>query len=163
QGVPMIQAGDELWRTQRGNNNAYCQDSELTWIDWSGGEGARTMLELARALTALRRRFAVVRRPSFLTGEATGVRPKDVVWLRLDGAEMTLADWQDPQRAVLAFRLEGDAPILVLMNAEASPLVFRTPPADLGAAWRVVLDTGAAPRGGAVLEAGRDVALDPGT
>ena len=82
QGVPMLEMGDELWRTQRGNNNAYCHDSELTWVDWRESDAARGMLAAARALVALRKRLAVLRQRDFLRGARMGDGRKDITWLR---------------------------------------------------------------------------------
>jgi glycogen operon protein len=168
QGVPMIEMGDELWRSQRGNNNAYCDDSELTWVDWRMDDSARAMLAATQAMAKLRREHPAFRRHDFLRGApANGSRGKDVLWLRPDGTEMTAADWAEPQRALLAFRLDGDAvdvaefgrdvvrdsSFVVLMNAEAQPAVFVLPPAWLGQSWRIVADTGETPRVGEVRRA----------
>ncbi|MGH7440438.1 MAG: glycogen debranching protein, partial [Polyangiaceae bacterium] len=110
QGVPMLTMGDEQWRTQRGNNNPYCQDSELTWVDWSPSEEADAMEAVTQALATLRSRHPVFRRRGFLYGRPSRhSRGKDITWLRADGSEMGDADWADPRRALLAFRLDGDA------------------------------------------------------
>ncbi len=176
QGVPMIEMGDEMWRTQRGNNNAYCHDSELTWLDWRLDENARAMLEATRALVELRRRHSAFRRHDFLRGApANGSRGKDILWLRPDGAEMTAPDWAEPPRAAIAFRLDGDAvetacagrdvvrdsSFVVLLNGERSPVTFTLQPAWLGEAWRILFDTGeganGARRAGQVVRAGNFV------
>jgi glycogen operon protein len=177
QGVPMIEMGDELWRTQRGNNNPYCHDSELTWIDWRMDPDARAMLEAARSFAELRKRHPVFRRREFLRGAPVeGSRGKDIVWLRRDGTEMEASDWSEPLRAAVAFHLDGDAidparsrsdareavrddSFLVMMNGEREPLTFSLPPVSLGARWRVVVDTSEKPRLGEVLAAGRLVDL----
>ena len=152
QGVPMLSMGDEMWRTQRGNNNAYCQDSELSWVDWTPSPEARSMLDHVRGLSTLRRRHAVFRRRDFLRGVATASgRPKDITWLRADGTEMADKDWSSPERAALAFRLEGgaiDGPMpstgarddsfLVMLNGEHSALTFTLPPPQLGTSWLLV-------------------------
>ncbi len=133
QGVPMIEMGDELWRTQRGNNNPYCHDSELTWVDWSPSPEARAMLAHARVMTQLRREHPVFRRRDFLTG-------KDLTWLRPRGGEMTTVDWERPPTAALGFRLDGgdeDDSFVVLMNGDPAPLSFALP----AGAWRMVVDT----------------------
>ncbi|HYX65559.1 MAG TPA: glycogen debranching enzyme GlgX, partial [Burkholderiales bacterium] len=110
-GTPMLLAGDELGRTQRGNNNAYCQDNPLTWLDWAGiDEEGRALTEFVRALAALRKRYGILTRGRFLTGrhdEALGV--KDVAWLRPDGAEMQVANWNDPLARCLGMLLDGRA------------------------------------------------------
>jgi isoamylase len=142
QGVPMIEMGDELWRTQRGNNNPYCHDSDLTWIDWRIGPEQRGMLEHFRALAALRERHPAFRRRDFLSGS-------DVTWLRPEGGTMTVDDWERPKKAAMAFRLEGgteDDTFVVLMNAEPDPLTFALPTGS----WRTVLGTGDGSPSGAV-------------
>jgi len=176
QGVPMLAMGDELWRTQRGNNNPYCHDSELTWVDWNPSPGARSMLDHVRALAALRRRHPVFRRHDFLRGISTGGgRPKDITWLRVDGAEMKDADWSSPERATMAFRLDGgavdipsgpsgarDDSFLVMMNGERSALTFTLPPAQLGKSWRVVVDASEPPRLGELRAAGGTIEVAAG-
>jgi glycogen operon protein len=135
QGVPMIEMGDELWRTQRGNNNAYCHDSELTWVDWTDRPEARAMLAFARAVVGLRRRHPSLRLTEYLTD-------RDIAWLRPSGGSMTPADWADPAVAALGFRLEANAEgaaVLVLLNAEPKPLDFVLP----AGTWAIELDTGA--------------------
>jgi len=176
QGVPMLEMGDELWRTQRGNNNPYCQDSELTWVDWRLDEHGAAMLEATRQFAELRKRHPVFRRRDFLRGTAAnGSRGKDVIWLRRDGTEMQAADWAEPARASMSLRLDGDAvelaaagrdavrdsSFVVLMNGEREPETFVLPPAALGEAWRVVVDTREAPRIGEVARAGEPVAVAP--
>jgi isoamylase len=149
QGVPMLAMGDELWRTQRGNNNAYCQDSELTWMDWEQGGDARVILEHVRALSTLRRRHPTFRRRDFLTA-------RDITWLRPRGGPMTAADWRSPPAAAIAFLLaageEGDA-FLVLKNGEPKPLPFSLP----AGAWRVILDTSEGASPGVVASTSMDV------
>jgi isoamylase len=176
QGVPMIAMGDELWRTQAGNNNAYCHDSELTWVDWQPNDESRAMLDFVRGLAALRKRHAVFGRPEFLRGERIGgSRGKDIVWLRADGAEMQRTDWEAPRRAVMAFRLDGlafeaeggpaprDDSFLLVMNGERDPVTFLMPPSVLGTAWYVVIDTRERPRIGAQALPLTAIELDAGS
>jgi glycogen operon protein len=177
QGVPMLEMGDELWRTQRGNNNAYCHDSELAWVDWRLGPDERAMLEHVRALAALRMRHPAFRRHDFLQGAPVrNSRGKDITWLRPDGAEMTAKDWSDPMHAAIAFRLDGDAidaapardaghddSFIVVMNGERYTLSFTAPPAALGSAWRVVVDTRECPRTGQGVGAGTALEVGPGS
>ncbi len=171
QGVPMLEMGDELWRTQRGNNNAYCHDSELTWLDWRRDEDARAMLGTAVALVSLRKRLGVLAQRDFLHGIRAGEGDsgdKDITWLRVDGSEMQLADWQQPGRATLAFRLAGNPSILVLMNGEPEPTRFRVPDASAGEVWEMAFDTGALreapePTGGRPLSQPAGIELDPGS
>jgi glycogen operon protein len=177
QGVPMLEMGDELWRTQRGNNNPYCHDSELTWLDWRMDESKRAMLEFVRALGALRKKHPVFRRHDFLRGARVGdSRGKDITWLRPDGKEMTGDDWAQPRYAAMAFRLDGDGvdasparggsvrddSFLVMMNGAREALRFVLPPAALGETWRVVVDTRETAHVGEVLRAGEGVTLEGG-
>jgi glycogen operon protein len=135
-------------------------------------DGARAMLAATQALAKLRSQHPAFRRHDFLRGTpANGSRGKDVLWLRPDGTEMTPADWAEPQRALLAFRLDGDAvdtaefgrevvrdsSFVVLMNGERDAAVFVLPPAWLGQAWRIVVDTSETPRLGEVRRAGNAI------
>jgi isoamylase len=177
QGVPMLEMGDEIWRTQHGNNNPYCHDSPLTWMDWRLSEDGRGMLELVRSLAQLRRRHAVLRRRQFLRGAPdAGSRTKDIMWLRPDGDEMRAEDWAAAEAAAIAYRLDGDAladpctgervrdeSILVMMNGEKEAVEFCLPASGLGAAWRLLVDTGEPARVGDVAPAGARVELDPGS
>ncbi len=95
QGVPMLQAGDEFARTQRGNNNAYCQDNEISWVDWRLRSANHDLLKFVQLLARLRRRNVEFRRETFLKGAASRTGVKDVVWLNARGTEMTQADWGD--------------------------------------------------------------------
>jgi isoamylase len=109
QGVPMISHGDEVARTQRGNNNAYAQDNELTWINWDLDERRQELLEFARQVFAIRHANPVLRRRHFFRGTPVASGSKDVMWLRGDGHEMAQADWQDPQRRVLGMLIQGES------------------------------------------------------
>src|SRR5690606_32479979 len=96
QGVPMLLAGDEFARTQSGNNNVYCQDSEISWIDWEMDEKGKAILEFTRQIIALRREHIVFHRNRFLHGRTIpGTEITDVTWLRPDGETMTDEDWND--------------------------------------------------------------------
>jgi isoamylase len=159
QGVPMLSAGDEVARTQRGNNNAYCQDSELTWFDWRLDRGARDLLAFTRALVQLRRRHPVLRRRHFFQGRRIrGSEVKDLSWFRPDGREMTEADWDNAHTRCLGLRLSGDAidevdaagqpivddTLLLLLNAHHEPVGFVLPASRPHVRWQGVLDTSAA-------------------
>jgi isoamylase len=176
QGVPMLEMGDELWRTQRGNNNPYCHDSELTWVDWGLDEDGHAMLEVAQALAAFRKRHLVFRRTQFFRGERLrGSRGKDISWLSPNGAEMARSDWEDPARAALAVRLDGealegdggeplhDSSFLVLMNGERQETTFVLPSAVHGDSWRVVIDTRERSHVGDIELAGGNMVLDAGS
>jgi isoamylase len=109
QGVPMISGGDEIGRTQRGNNNAYCQDNELSWVDWSFVEEHRELLAFTRGLLALRAKSPVFHRRHFFSGEPRrGSALKDITWFRPDGEEMTPDDWGAPSGATISMLLAGD-------------------------------------------------------
>jgi len=109
QGVPMICGGDEMGRTQLGNNNAYGQDSEISWFDWKLDEHQRSLLDFTRKLVQLRREEPVLRRRKFFQGrQIRGSEVKDLTWFRADGLEMTDADWSSRAKS-LGLRLAGDA------------------------------------------------------
>ncbi|MEU6244488.1 glycogen debranching protein GlgX [Streptomyces sp. NPDC047024] len=155
QGVPMISHGDEFARTQRGNNNAYCQDNELSWVDWS--EGGGELLEFTRAMVWLRRDHPVFRRRRFFHGrpvEGTHDELSDVAWFTPEGEEMTQRDWDSAPASALTVFLNGNAisepgprgeritddSFLLMFNASPEPLDFVVP-ADHGRQWQVVVDT----------------------
>jgi glycogen operon protein len=156
QGVPMITAGDEIGRTQNGNNNAYCQDNETSWVDWPLDGERERLLAFARRMIALRRAHPTFRRRDFFQGRPLyGSDIKDIVWMRPDGHEMTQQEWESEHARALAVYLSGaglnevdargraltDEDFVLLFNASAEPVEFRIP-ARLGAGrWLVVLDT----------------------
>jgi isoamylase len=160
QGVPMLLAGDELGRTQRGNNNAYCQDNETSWVDWHMAEDETSLLEFARGVAELRRNHPVFRRRRFFTGPADGAmgRPGDIAWFTPSGREMTDADWKIGYAKAMGVFLNGDAitepdprgervrdeTFLLLFSADSQPAWFTLPAEDFGHRWELVLDTGAA-------------------
>jgi glycogen operon protein len=157
QGVPMICHGDELGRTQRGNNNAYCQDNELTWIDWSKIDD--DLLLFSQRIAALRREHPVFRRRRFFSGKPVGRRGEaglpDIAWFAPDGSEMTGEDWGAGFSKSVAVYLNGhgipdrdtrgqqviDDSFVLCFNAHHEPIEFTLPPAEFGSAWNVVLDT----------------------
>jgi isoamylase len=147
QGMPMLLMGDELSRTQGGNNNAYAQDNETTWLDWQAGADADPdLLVFVRTLIALRRRYAAFRRRTFLTGApVSGRGPKDVYWLAPEGREMTVEDWGDDDRQTLGMQLGNDAAdgqrFLLLLNAAAKAVEFRLGSALPAGRWVLVFDT----------------------
>ncbi|GLW20399.1 glycogen debranching enzyme GlgX [Microbispora triticiradicis] len=155
QGVPMLLAGDEFGRTQQGNNNAYCQDNETSWTDWSLVGQEPGLLDFVRRLGALRRAHPVFRRRRFFLGRTVGDDSRDIVWLTPSGTEMTDADWQTGYAKSLGVYVNGDAisepgargeritdaTFLLLINAHHESLTFALPGPELGAAWRPVLDT----------------------
>ena len=149
QGTPMLLAGDEIGRTQAGNNNAYCQDNELSWVDWSKAAGERELLAFTQKLARLRRHHPVFRRRRFFKG------PSDIAWLTPAGEEMTEADWGASYAKSVAVVLNGsaitepdprgdpvtDRKFLLMFNAGAEPITFTLPEAKLGSDWEVVVDT----------------------
>ncbi|NHA14471.1 glycogen debranching protein GlgX [Thioalkalivibrio sp. XN279] len=154
QGIPMLQAGDEFARTQRGNNNAYCQDNELAWLDWRLAPAHAAQVDFVRRLIQLRRENPVFQRRAFLAGvQQHHERFKDVLWLRADGAELGHDDWHDPGLRTFGMLLDGtglppaqaDARrgdnFLVLFNAGAEAAEFTLPPPISGETWVVTLDT----------------------
>lgn len=142
QGVPMLTAGDERGRTQQGNNNAYCQDGPLGWIDWDAGD--RGLEEFVAALTTLRRAHPALRRTCWFDGVPTSTGEQDVVWLSRDGTEMTPAHWEDTANRCFGFQLgretSDEATLLVLINGGDRDIDFVLPRRP-GGAWRRLLDT----------------------
>jgi isoamylase len=158
QGVPMLVHGDEFGRTQRGNNNAYCQDNEVSWVDWERGREQWALVEFTRQVTALRAAHPVFRRRRFLRGDtvrgSTSTLP-DVAWFVPGGDLMTNQDWEAGHAKSFAVFLNGlaiaepdsrgeqvlDDSFLLLFNAHYEPLTFTLPPAGFAETWQSVLDT----------------------
>ncbi len=159
QGVPMLQAGDEFARTQRGNNNAYCQDNELTWVDWGLCRANAGLVEFVRLLAAVRRANPELRRETFLQGHASRTGVKDVSWLHLRGEEMTQNDWMDANLRTLGVlfgnRNNAAHRLLVLFNASDDALGFSMPTAPPGAPWTCRFDTARELREVQALDVGR--------
>ena len=110
QGVPMLLAGDEFGRTQQGNNNAYCQDNEISWVDWNLQPWQQELLAFTRTVVELFHKHPSLRRRKFFQGrKVMGSTIKDITWFRPDGEEMTPADWSNPEAHSLAMRLAGNA------------------------------------------------------
>jgi isoamylase len=158
QGVPMVLAGDELGRTQGGNNNAYCQDNEVSWLDWeSAPHSSYNLFSFARRLIQLRHEHIVFHRDRYFRSETSpDSGERHMIWLRPEGGEMSPEDWEDPEARVLAVRMsgepggihrtargeaEGDRTFLVLMNAGESDVSFRLPGECDGASWKLLVDT----------------------
>jgi isoamylase len=156
QGVPMLLAGDEIGRSQQGNNNAYCQDNELSWVDWTPGDGKRSLLEFTRRLIALRAAHPVFRRRDFFQGRPLiGTAIRDIVWLQPDGAEMTEQVWQQDFARALAVFLSGeglnetdargralrDDSFVLLFNAAAETVSFTLPAALRLGPGELLVDT----------------------
>jgi isoamylase len=144
QGVPLILACDEVGNTQGGNNNAYCQDNEIGWVNWSGLGGDDDMTEFVGGLARLRRRFAQLRSRHWLEGrKADG--SYDVLWLRPDAAEMMEEDWKFPEGRFLAYVLaaasDDGEPLFVVFNNAADGIEVTLPPWPNVMNWSRVLDT----------------------
>jgi glycogen operon protein len=162
QGVPMLLGGDERGRTQGGNNNAWCQDNEISWFDWSEDEDRASLTMFTRRLLALRRNHPVFRRTQFLHGGPAETRLPDAWWFRPDGRPMAQRDWQNPEAHQLGVFLNGqelgletargepvvDDSFVVLLNAGADPVVFRLPPRRFGLEWELELTTAHPTAGG---------------
>ena len=149
QGVPMLQAGDEFARTQGGNNNGYCQDNEISWLDWSRAAAESDLTEFVRRLIALRRTRPELRRETFLKGAAGAGRGGDVSWLHPDGREMKAADWQAAGPSVFGMLLaaqgeSGASDLLVLFNPAAAGVRFAVPAELAAIEWRCLLDSATA-------------------
>jgi glycogen debranching enzyme GlgX len=144
QGVPMLQGGDELGRTQSGNNNAYCQDNTLTWLDWKNADP--DLLEFTAGLIALRHRFPQLRRNAWLSGQPDERGERDVIWWHPEGREMTVDDWHSSHPGTLGFTLSPEkhptssantSALLVLINRETGALTFQLPPGS----WKKICNT----------------------
>jgi isoamylase len=182
QGVPMLVAGDELGRTQRGNNNAYCQDNPLSWMSWELSPRQRELLEFTVRISKLRREQPVLSKRRFFRGaHIWDSELKDLAWFRPDGKEMRKEDWEKPYVRSLGFLLGGDAiatlddqghrivgdTVLVLMNAHHEPITFHLPAIEWGADWELMVDTTVpgdcshihTPAGGKVQVAGRSMVV----
>jgi glycogen operon protein len=155
-GVPMILHGDEIARTQRGNNNAYCQDNEIAWQPWKLTDEQRAMLEWTRRVIRLRREHAVLRRRNFFRGRPIrGSDLKDILWVSPSGTEMSEAEWQDGSVRAVGVYLSGQAAdvtddqgqpiagdsLLILFNTSDRAVQFTLPPVDHGRDWRLALDS----------------------
>ncbi|WJI15874.1 glycogen debranching protein GlgX [Pseudoxanthomonas winnipegensis] len=153
-GTPMLLAGDERAQTQGGNNNTYCQDNEITWINWDADPTEGRLADFVRQLTALRRRYPILTRGRFLNGqynEQAGVR--DLTWLNPGGSEMEDAHWSDGGARSVGLLLEGkaqvsgvreygqDATLLILINAYHEGVNFRLPDSETHLKWELVLST----------------------
>jgi glycogen operon protein len=155
QGTPMILAGDEFARTQNGNNNAYAQDNEISWLDWHAiDDDARILTAFTRRLIEFRQNLPVLRRNRFLTGTYDEeLQVKDVAWISPTGAELTPEQWTDDKAHSLGALLDGraqatgihkrshDVTVLLLLNAYHEPVEFTLPAASGGSAWARLVDT----------------------
>jgi glycogen operon protein len=154
QGTPMMLAGDEIARSQRGNNNAYCQDNEISWLDWEMSPKGQCLLGFVKRLTSLRHTYPVLRRNRFLTGhynEALGV--KDLTWINASGAEMRTEDWADTNTKCFGMMIDGraqptgigrrgeDQTVLLVLNGHYDLVQFTLPECAGGNRWVRLVDT----------------------
>jgi isoamylase len=150
----MMLGGDEFGRTQRGNNNAYCQDSDISWFDWKLGEDADRLLGFTKRLIKLRQSYPALRRSRFLTGQFDeGLGIKDVTWINANGHEMQDADWKNPWMKCFGMMLDGraqktgikrrgeDKTVLVVMNSWEGAVGFTLPAAEGSESWSLLIDT----------------------
>ena len=180
QGVPMICHGDELGRTQGGNNNGYCQDNEITWIDWASAD--TELLEFTRTVSRLRAEHPVFRRRRFFSGKPVGRRGQaglpDIAWFTPDGTEMTGEDWGSGFGKSVGVYLNGhgipdmdargqrvvDDSFLLFFNAHHEPIEFTLPPKQFATAWRPVVSSATpAPQAGEPHPSGATVSVDART
>ncbi|MFH7324195.1 glycogen debranching protein GlgX [Aeromicrobium sp. JJY06] len=157
QGVPMILHGDELGRSQGGNNNVYCQDNEVSWVDWDSRAEERALLEFTSALAAFRQRHPIFRRRRFFEGKPVRKADelRDIEWFTPSGDEMEEQNWEDELGKSIAVFLNGDAiadrdargmrvtddSFVLAFNAHSEPAEFTLPPEDYGSGWKVVVDS----------------------
>jgi isoamylase len=157
-GTPMLLGGDEFRRTQGGNNNAYCQDNELSWFDWSLVDTHRDLVRFVAGMIRLRKRNPVLRRDAFFGGEVNGRGLPEVAW---HGCLLNQPGWQDPQCRVLAFTLGGrddEADLHVMFNMYDLGLDFEIPQVP-GRRWALAADT-SRPSPGDIAEPGSELPVD---
>jgi glycogen operon protein len=150
----MLLAGDEFGRTQGGNNNAYCQDNEISWVDWNHGDREQRLINFVRKLIGLRHQYPILRRTRFLTGEySEALEVKDVAWINANGEEMAQEHWDDDHVRCFGMLLDGRAQetgirrrgelatLLIIFNPWQDVVKFTLPPSNGGSRWRLRADT----------------------
>ena len=160
QGTPMLLAGDEFGRTQQGNNNAYCQDNEISWVDWDIKDKGGSLIRFVQTLTHLRHQYPILRRERFFTGqydEELGL--KDLTWINASGTEMRDEDWSDGNMRCFGMLMDGrtqptgirkrgaDATLLLALNAHHDLVEFTLPECAGGEEWSLLIDTNLEGRG----------------
>jgi glycogen operon protein len=155
QGTPMLLAGDEFARTQKGNNNAYCQDNDLSWLHWDIDERGRKLTRFVQKLTKLRHEYPVLRKSHFLNGQFDErIGAKDLIWVNATGEEMTPENWQDGNTRSFAMLIDGRAlgrmpheqrehsqSALIVFNAHHDVVQFTLPKSPAGKQWTRLIDT----------------------
>jgi glycogen operon protein len=154
QGTPMMLAGDEFARTQRGNNNAYCQDNDISWLDWDAAASQEPLINFVRRVIALRQKYPVLRRSRFLIGDYDpDLDVRDVTWVNANGQQIEEQDWRDPTMHCFGMLLDGrsrttgirqranDATMLMIMNAHYDVVHFTLPTCSGGSGWSLLIDT----------------------
>jgi glycogen operon protein len=154
QGTPMMLAGDEFARTQQGNNNAYCQDNEISWVDWERADQHKSLIRFVQKLTRLRRQYPILHRSRFLTGAYNeNLDVKDVAWINANGSEMSGPEWADSAMRCFGMLMDGraqatgirqrgeDATLLMVLNAHFDMVRFVMPEPAGGGAWTRLFDT----------------------
>ncbi|HJY75155.1 MAG TPA: glycogen debranching enzyme GlgX, partial [Burkholderiales bacterium] len=154
QGTPMLLAGDEAGRTQQGNNNAYCQDSEMSWVHWDHDDRAQRLIRFVQKLTGLRHKYPILRRSRFLSGEYNEeLEIKDVAWINATGEEMREENWKDGNTRVFGMLLDGRAQstgirkrgeevtLLIVFNPWQDVVKFKLPESAGGDGWKLLADT----------------------
>jgi glycogen operon protein len=154
QGTPMLLAGDEFGRTQGGNNNAYCQDDEISWLNWDLDEKGRSLVQFVQKLCALRHKYPILRRNRFLTGDYDEeLEVKDLTWINASGAEMTGEEWGDGNMKCFGMMMDGrarpsgvrqrgtEAAMLLVMNSHHDLVEFTLPECPGGRFWSLEIDT----------------------
>jgi isoamylase len=156
QGTPMLLAGDEFRRTQGGNNNAYCQDNGISWVNWDWGDEGWSLIHFVQKLCALRHQFPILRRNRFLTGDYDEeLEVKDLTWINASGVEMKSEDWQNGNMHCFGMMMDGrarpsgvrqrgtEAAMLLIMNSHYDKVEFTLPECPGGESWKLVIDTDA--------------------
>jgi glycogen operon protein len=154
QGTPMMLAGDEFGRTQQGNNNAYCQDNEIGWVNWNIPENRQRLVQFVQKLTGLRHKYPILRRSRFLTGEYNEeLEIKDVTWINANGTEMAQENWNDPMMRSFGMLIDGraqptgirqrgqEATLLLAFNSHSDVVEFTFPECTGGNKWTLLIDT----------------------
>ena len=154
QGTPMLLAGDEFARTQQGNNNAYCQDNEISWVDWNYGERGERLIAFTRDVIGLRHKFPILRRVRWLTGQFDAeLEVKDLEWINANGSPMEPGHWDDAGQRCFGLLLDGRAPetgvrrrgelatLMLILNAWHESVPFKLPEPPGGSGWTLLLDT----------------------